>query len=98
MSHNHVDNQRHLLHARLLPEFQNRKLRELTPAMVEHWLLELRETTSLSAGTVNRALNCLKVMLKEAVRRGHLQTSPAQHVARLPETPRERSILGSDDV
>ena len=47
--------------------------------MVENWILELREISGLAASTINRALNCLKVMFKEAVKRGHLSSSPVQY-------------------
>jgi site-specific recombinase XerC len=98
MSPNHVENQRQLLEARILPCFGRHRLRSITPAMVENWILELRETSGLASGTLNRALNCLKVMFKEAVKRGLLTASPAQYVSRLPETPKIRGIPSVDEV
>ena len=98
LSRNHAENQRQLLEQYVLPAFGGLMLDAITPELVEGWVVDLRQHSGLSAGTINRALNCFKVMLKQAVVRGLLTASPAQYIARLPEVPRKRSLLTVDEV
>jgi hypothetical protein len=47
----------------------------------------------LSLSTINHALRCLKVMLKEATRHGMIARDPSAFITGLAETPAERGIL-----
>ena len=98
ISRTHAHNQRHLLVHQLVPYFGGHLLHAITAPMIENWVLEMKRNSGLSAATVNRALNCLKVMLKQAVVRGLLTASPAQHIARLPEPHRARVLLSSREM
>jgi integrase len=94
---------RTLLVNHILPRFQNVKLQRINPRMIERWMLELREKPGrsaglLSPGTINRALACLKIMLKEAVRLEYLQKNPAAPILPLKEDPRRKSILNMDEL
>ena len=98
ISRGHAANQRHLLERYVLPDFGRHMLDAITPAMIERWVVGLKQESGLSAASINRALNCLKVMLKQAVVRGLLMSSPAQYIARLPEPRRKRSLLSVKEV
>jgi site-specific recombinase XerD len=67
------------------------QLHSVTPEDVEEWLLNLRNR--FSEATANRALTVLKIMLKEAKRRGLITRNPAESVEKPVDSPREKGIL-----
>jgi len=81
----------------VLPRFKDVLLTKLSARMVEEWLLKLRKG-SLSATTVNHVLRTLKIMTREAVRLGYLNTDPTASVRQLRETPEERGILTPQEI
>jgi len=81
----------------VLPRFKAVLLTKLSARMVEEWLLKLRKG-SLSATTVNHVLRTLKIMTREAVRLGYLNTDPTASVRQLRETPEERGILTPQEI
>jgi integrase len=102
LSRTYADSMRSYLENHILPTFKDIKLQKINPAMIETWLMGLREKESkdgvpLSHTTINHCLKCLKVMLKEARRLGYVSINPASEVRRLGEKPRERSILTNEE-
>jgi integrase len=103
ISQDYVDGMRIYLRKHILPSFDTTKLQNITADQVENWVLGLREKpgssgTPLSPTTVNHCLTCLKIMLKEAVRRGYLVRSPATGIKQLAEKPKEKSILTVEEM
>jgi site-specific recombinase XerD len=91
------------LERHIFPYFGNTRIRNITADQVENWILELREKPGkagppLSPTTVNHCLTCLKVMLKEAVRRGSLVKSPSPGIKQFAEKPKKKSILTIDEM
>jgi integrase len=76
----------------LLPYFRDHKITQITPRQIERWLLALRRG-KLSPSTINHALRCLKIMLKEAARQGVVARDPSAFITGLAERPAERGIL-----
>jgi integrase len=95
---------RSYLERHILPYFGNIRIQRITADQVEDWLLKLRDKPSnktgppLSPTTVNHCLTCLKIMLKEAIRRGYLMRSPAAGIKQLAEKPKEKSILTVEEM
>jgi len=103
ISQDYVDGMRIYLRKHILPYFDSTKLQNITADQVENWLLGLREKpsssgTPLSPTTVNHCLTCLKIMLKEAVRRGYLLRSPSEGIKQLAEKPKEKTILTMEEM
>lgn len=99
----YADDMRTLLVNHILPRFENVKLQRINARMIEQWMLELREKpgrhgSNLSPGTINRALTCLKIMLKEAVRLEYLHKNPSTPILPLKEEPRRKSILTVEEL
>jgi integrase len=99
----YVDGMRIYPRKHILPYFDSTELQNITADEVENWVLGLREKprssgTPLSPTTVNHCLTCLKIMLKEAVRRGYLVRNPATGIKQLAEKPKEKSILTVEEM
>ena len=93
ISDSYIDFRRNNLKLHVLPIFGEVRLTEITPRMIEDWVLGWYETKTSAPATINRALGTLKLMLKEAVRLGYLNGNPAAAVGELKETPAERGTL-----
>ncbi|MDA3951627.1 MAG: site-specific integrase [Spirochaeta sp.] len=95
----YIAESRRNLENRLLPYFGPRKLTSIRPEDIINWKHQLHEKgdpetgRKLSAATINRALATLKVMLKEAVKFGYLQTNPAAEVGILKEDAKPKGTL-----
>jgi len=77
----------------LLPAFGRLRLTEITPGMIESWLMDLMDEGRLSTATINRCLGTLRIMLGQAVKMGLLAISPASPIEQLKENPKERGVL-----
>ena len=81
----------------VLPYFKDKRITQITPRNIEEWLLALRRG-KLSPSTINHALRCLKVILKEATRQGLLARDPSAFISGLAERPKERGILTATEI
>lgn len=90
-SRSYAEYQRSKLTHHILPPLGSFRLDELTPADVERWLVQTKRNST--AANANRVLVVLKVMLKEAVRRGLIPVSPAESVESLPEVSAQKGTL-----
>jgi hypothetical protein len=95
ISRGYADSMRTYLEKHLLPSFGATRLQKITPDMVEHWLMYLKEKPRkngdpLSPTTVNHCLRTLKIMLKEAERRGYLSADPSHLIGALRKKPKEK--------
>jgi hypothetical protein len=81
----------------LLPSFKDKYIAQITPRQVEEWVLSLRRR-KLSPSTINHALRCLKIMLKEATRHGIIPRDPSAFITGLAEHPAERGILTGAEI
>jgi integrase len=77
----------------LIPRFGKLRLTEITPAMIEEWLMGMMAEGRLTTATCNRTLGTLHIMLNQAVKMGHLAISPASPIEQLKENPKPRGIL-----
>ncbi|MCX7039201.1 MAG: hypothetical protein NT005_08735, partial [Spirochaetes bacterium] len=93
ISDSYIDFRRANLRLHVMPVFGEVKLADITPRMIEEWVLGWYEKKISAPASINRALGTLKVMLKEAVRLGYLNGNPAAAVGELKETPAERGTL-----
>lgn len=74
----HANRQQGRVNSNMMPYFKSKVLQELTPAMIESWLFMLAET--LSNKTVNDCLNCMRLILDQAIAEGYLTTNVARSV------------------
>lgn len=79
----------------LLPYFGNKILTKITRVDIEDWLLSLKK---LSVTSKNQLLRLLRVMMKDAVKRGILSYNPAKDVSPLPGNCKTRGILTQNEV
>ena len=88
----------------VLPYFKEKRLAQIKPRQIEDWILGMREE-KLSPATINHALRCLKVMLKEALRQGIVSRDPSSFItglaerqagARHPQWPGDSGSVGRD--
>ena len=97
ISKSYADTQRSYLVHHILPYFKDIKLIKITPAFIEKWLFQLKDT-SLTPTTINHILRVLKIMLKEAYREGYLAADPSEGIRQLHEAPKEKNILTPAEV
>ena len=80
----------------IVPKWGKYKLTDLTPAVIDRWVIELiqkpqlklkrkkgskkKEYIQLAPATVNRILQIMKVMLEQACAEGYIANNPAKHV------------------
>ncbi len=88
--HGHLENH-------VKPFFEDKRLAQITSRQIEEWLLKLRRE-KLSPSTINHALRCLKVMLKEAARNGIIPRDPSAFITGLAEHQAERGILTGAEI
>lgn len=87
----------------IIPALGNLRLSEITPERIEQLVMDLRKKKSargvpLSAITVNQVLASLKIIFREGLRLGKIETDPTSTITPLEETPRERSFLTPQEV
>jgi integrase len=79
------------------PYFEDKRLAQITSRQIEEWILAPRKKR-LSPSTINHALRCLNVMLKEAARHGIIVRDPSAFITGLAERPLERGILTGAEI
>jgi integrase len=98
ISKRYADDMRSSLERFILPKFAKRKLSELTATFIEAFMFSLRDDEGLSPKRVNNITSCLRVMLREAKRRGLLPRDPFDVVRPFANDSRERGILTIEEV
>lgn len=81
----------------VLPYFEDKRLAQITTQQIESWLLTMRKE-KLSPATINHALRCLKIILKEAARHGAIARDPSTFITGLAERQAERGILNGAEI
>jgi len=82
----------------LIPHFGHHRIANITPLMVDQFILDLYDHAALSPTTINNILKCLKVMMREAERLQYIPIDPTRNIVALKEKPRERTFLSLDEV
>jgi len=77
--------------------FRGLRLSKLRAGIVKDWQLWALEHGA-SPRACNYALQALRVPVREAVARGEIPADPIAIVKRIPETPRERGVLGPREI
>ena len=82
----------------ILPFFKDRPIGSISRADIESWQMQLFRSSEISPSTINRVLDNLKVMMKEACRRGFIRADPASGIERLHERRQPRGILYPNEI
>jgi integrase len=90
----------------IIPTFGKIKLRDITPSMINTWLLGLqkpriikgKEKPGLSNATSNKMLRILKEMLDEAIRQGLIDANPCEMIRRLHEKAHRRDAFSIEEA
>ena len=83
----------------LLPAFGRIKLENITPRMVEEWLLDFENNTGLGPISANHCLATLRIMLGQARRDGLIAVNPAAGLEQLSERgSKPRGVLTGAEV
>jgi hypothetical protein len=77
----------------VLPYFKDTRLAAINLRQIEEWLLKIRKDGKLRSVSINHALRCLKIMLREAARNDIIPRDPSAFVTGLAQEVRERGIL-----
>jgi hypothetical protein len=85
MSRGYAGVRRPYLERYLVPRFGKLRLTEITPDVIETWLIGMMGEGRLTTATCNRCLGTLHIMLAQAVKMGHLAISPPSPI----EPPKE---------
>lgn len=97
LTRNYVNSGKINLKKHILPHFGKTRLGAIKSYDIEKWLLEFAGK-GLSNQTANMNLTFLNIMLTDAIRRGLLDSNPADKVAPLKKDTRVRDILTSTEV
>lgn len=99
-------NNRHCMRKNILPTFGDCLLTDITPDMVNRWLLGLikprtvdgKRYPPLANSTANKMLRILREMLDVAVQQGLLATNPAKSVHKLADNYKRRGCFTLDEA
>ena len=97
LTRNYINSGRTNLKKHILPHFGKIRLGAIKSYDIEKWLLSFA-SKNLSNQTANMNLTFLNIMLTDAIRRGLLDSNPAEKVAPLKKDTRIRDILTSAEV
>ncbi|MBN2323145.1 MAG: tyrosine-type recombinase/integrase [Spirochaetes bacterium] len=97
ISKNYAKEMRSVLQQYILPYFENHKLANISPHLIEKWMFGLLDK-GLSPKRVNNILSCMRVMLGEAHRVGLIKGNPFRAVRPLADNSRERGVFTIDEV
>ena len=78
--------------------FAKYPLNEITPEIIESWLLYLSGERKLKASTVNLQLRTLRMMFGEAMRRKLITVNPCNEVKEVKQEDTKRIILTVEEV
>ncbi len=82
----------------ILPHFKGQPIGSIRRHQIESWAMELYKSSGLVPASVNRVLDCMKVMMKEALRRGYVNADPAAGVESFTEKYKVRGIITPDEI
>jgi integrase len=85
------------LHLEPFPGFRGLRLSKLRAGIVKDWQLWALEHGA-TPRACNYALQALRVPVREAVARGDIPADPLAIVKKVPETPKERGVLGPREI
>lgn len=88
-----ADTNRRNVQKYLVPAFGKKYLPEITPAMVNRWLLTVPEKYSVTPQTANKQLTMLRQMLDVAVSENYIDDNPARKVKPLVPKPGTRGCF-----
>ncbi len=97
LSRNYIDSGSANLRLNILPYFGKMKLETITNYDIEKWLMGFAGK-GLSNLTANLNLTYLNIMLTDAIRRGILDSNPADNVTPLKKNTRKKDILTTNEV
>lgn len=82
------------IYSKLIPEFGQYRLSELTPTMVREW----RSKQSVSNKRINNTLSPIRQMYKEAYQESLIDSNPFDRIANLPIKNREPTPFTLDEI
>ena len=98
LSPRYIQESRRNLEKHLLPFFGPMKMTGINFTDIRKWMLDQYEIHSMNPATINRSLATLKVMMKEAVRDGYLQSNPCEGIGVFKEEPKTKTILSLQEA
>lgn len=97
LSARYVLGSRRNLENHLIPYFGQKKITSITFNDVRKWMFYLCDEKGLNPATANRCLAVLKVMLKQAVRMGYIQSNPCKDFGIFKENPKTKTVLNIEE-
>lgn len=82
----------------ILPHFKGQPIGSIRRHQIESWIMGLYKESGLVPASVNRVLDCMKVMMKEALRRGYINADPAVGVESFTEKYKVRGIITPEEI
>jgi integrase len=82
----------------ILPHFKGQPIGSIRRHQIESWIMGLYKDSGLVPASLNRILDCMKVMMKEAVRRGYASADPAAGVESFTEKYKVRGIITPEEI
>ncbi len=82
----------------ILPHFKGQPIGSIRRHQIESWVMGLYKNSGLVPASVNRVLDCMKVMMKEALRRGYVNADPAAGVESFTEKYKVRGIITPEEI
>jgi integrase len=82
----------------ILPYFKDRPLGAIQRSEIEAWQMKLFCSRKIMPATINRVMDNLSVIMKEACRRGFISADPAAGIENLVENHQPRGILLPNEI
>lgn len=84
----------------ILPYFEDFYLEEITTAIIDEWLINLKspQGKEISAATKNKVMTCLKGILQEAYSCGYLARHPMESLEIFTVRSKERKIFKEEEL
>jgi hypothetical protein len=89
--------ERNLLRSRIIPEFGDTDIREITESSIESWLFKLKQDGT-GAKTLNHLITVLRIIFGYALKSRDIEENPMDHIERFAVKPAEKGILAREEL
>lgn len=82
----------------ILPYLGEYHISDLSPKIIDGWLLDLPEKKNITSVYANSVFSTLRIIFDYAIRQELIESNPCDKVKRLGEQAKEKAVFSDDDI